>query len=123
MMYFLALLYPNRQNVTFGDLFLMPSSFEPCGISQMLALRAGQPCLVHGVGGLKDTIIDNETGFVFFGDNLNCQIDGLLNKVSQAVDCYQHDQAHWQQLKVNAKQARFSWQQSAERYIRDLYQN
>lgn len=106
-----------------GDLFLMPSSFEPCGISQMLALRAGQPCLVHGVGGLKDTIIDNETGFVFFGDNLNSQIDGLLEKVSQAIECYQHDQTHWQQLITNAKQARFGWHQSAEQYIQALYQN
>src|SRR6056300_946863 len=52
-----------------GDLFLMPSSFEPCGISQMLAMRAGQPCLVHAVGGLLDTVTDGSDGFVFSGDN------------------------------------------------------
>ena len=50
-----------------GDLFLMPSSFEPCGISQMLAMRAAQPCVVHGVGGLRDTVEDGRSGFVFTG--------------------------------------------------------
>ena len=48
-----------------GDLFLMPSSFEPCGISQLLAMRDGQACLVNEVGGLKDTVKHNETGFSF----------------------------------------------------------
>ena len=48
-----------------GDLFLMPSAFEPCGISQMLAMRDCQPCVVHAIGGLKDTVHDGVTGFTF----------------------------------------------------------
>jgi starch synthase len=61
-----------------GDLFLMPSSFEPCGISQMLSMRAGQPCLVHSVGGLRDTIIDDKTGFAFAGTNPLEQAENML---------------------------------------------
>ena len=53
-----------------GDLFLMPSSFEPRGISQMLAMRDGQPCVVHHTGGLKDTVQDGRTGFAFNGARL-----------------------------------------------------
>ena len=53
-----------------GDLFLMPSSFEPCGISQMLAMKDGQPCLAHAVGGLRDTIADERDGFLFEADSI-----------------------------------------------------
>ena len=51
-----------------SDLYFMPSLFEPCGISQMLAMRNGHPCLVHRTGGLKDTVEHLKTGFHFDGD-------------------------------------------------------
>ena len=66
-----------------GDLFLMPSSFEPCGISQMLAMRAGQPCLVHSVGGLKDTVKNNINGFSFEGNSIIQQADNLVKRVTE----------------------------------------
>lgn len=51
-----------------GDLFLMPSTFEPCGISQMLAMRSAQPCLLHETGGLADTVDNDINGFSFGGE-------------------------------------------------------
>jgi len=106
-----------------GDLFLMPSSFEPCGISQMLALRAGQPCLVHAVGGLKDTVQHLENGFCFTGNSIAEQQEQLSMVFSQAIDLFQQDNSTWQQLVTCAKQSRFSWHESVDRYVRDLYQS
>ena len=60
----------------------MPSSFEPGGISQMLAMRAGQLCVVHGVGGLKDTVTDNVNGFVFDGLTSRAQASNFVAKVT-----------------------------------------
>ncbi|WP_228729875.1 glycogen synthase [Shewanella avicenniae] len=102
-----------------GDLFLMPSSFEPCGISQMLALRAAQPCLVHSVGGLRDTVVDGKNGFTFGGENLQAQAAELLDTLDRALALYGAEA--WQSMVENAGSCRFEWQASAERYVNELY--
>ena len=104
-----------------GDLFLMPSSFEPCGISQMLAMRAGQPCLVHSVGGLKDTVEHNVSGFCFNGDTLSTQADALLQSLTEALSLYQTNPKQWQAIKRRAADARFSWDSVVTDYITYLY--
>lgn len=104
-----------------GDLFLMPSSFEPCGISQMLAMRAGQPCLVHSVGGLKDTVVHNETGFCFTGDSLNKQNEALLSTLESALSMHKKQPKQWLEIAKNAQSQRFSWDTVAQDYIKYLY--
>lgn len=104
-----------------GDLFLMPSSFEPCGISQMLAMRAGQPCLVHSVGGLKDTVEHNVTGFSFTGDTLLAQAEALLHSLSEALNVNHANPKQWQAIKNSAKNSRFGWDDVVTDYITYLY--
>ncbi len=104
-----------------GDLFIMPSSFEPCGISQMLAMRAGQPCLVHGVGGLKDTVHDGVDGFVFNGNGLTEQGEGFLHRLKEAIDCFNSE--NWSRIRTNARAQRFEWSQIAQLYQQQLYDN
>lgn len=103
-----------------GDLFIMPSSFEPCGISQLLSMREGQICLVHGVGGLKDTVVNNETGYVFNGDTLEEQAQQFLSRFSMAVS--EIGTEKWSQMKQLAKTQRFDWESSAIHYTKQLYQ-
>jgi starch synthase len=105
-----------------GCLFLMPSSFEPCGISQMLAMRAGQPCLVHGVGGLADTVHDGEDGFTFYGDSPREQALALRQRLREALDLMRDQPASWKRLCRAAAAARFPWSESAARYVSELYQ-
>ena len=104
-----------------GDLFLMPSSFEPCGISQMLAMRAGQPCLVHHVGGLKDTVADGIDGFAFSGTNLGDQASRFVRATAQALELRQHNPRRWQEIAQAARRARFSWDDSVAAYRHQLY--
>lgn len=104
-----------------GNLFLMPSSFEPCGISQMLAMRAGQLCVVHGVGGLKDTVTDGVNGFVFTGRTPTEQAGDFVAKVAYALQLRQTSRKRWQRLRKAAAAARFDWSQSAAAYEKDLY--
>ena len=105
----------------FGDVFLMPSSFEPCGISQLLAMRAGQPCIVNGVGGLKDTINHEDTGFVFSGNNLVEQADNLIQVFQQVLDLYHEDPAKLKQMAIRCSAARFTWENAAKQYVQKLY--
>lgn len=104
-----------------GDLFLMPSSFEPCGISQMLAMRASQPCVVHGVGGLKDTVLNDVNGFVFEGDSPREQANGFVNAVQHALAMKSGEASRWLRIRDRAAAARFSWPDAAGQYIDALY--
>lgn len=104
-----------------GDLFLMPSSFEPCGISQMLAMRASQPCLVHAVGGLRDTVIHGDNGFSFDGASPATQAENFVSALSRAIATKNDDQDQWLRIRSRAEAARFSWPAAAERYVRLLY--
>lgn len=105
-----------------GDLFLMPSSFEPCGISQMLAMRAGTPCLVHQVGGLKDTVVPGVNGFGFKGDSANAQASAMLENLDKACDEILANSEKWQQLREGARAVRFDWEKSVTAYLTEMYQ-
>jgi len=106
-----------------GDLFLMPSSFEPCGISQMLSMRAGQPCLAHRVGGLTDTIIDNQNGFLFSGDNPSNQAQAMLTCFKKILEKKKRDLIFWDEISSNALNTRFLWEHAAKDYIKYLYRS
>lgn len=105
----------------YGDLFLMPSSFEPCGISQMLAMRASQPCLVNAVGGLRDTVEHNKTGFCFGGTNVNAQADALVSEFSRILALYLEDPKPLKDVAAAASEVRFLWDEVAKNYLEQLY--
>lgn len=104
-----------------GDLFLMPSSFEPCGISQMLAMRAGQPCVVHSVGGLRDTVRHGVDGFRFDGDTRALQARRFVQAVSAALKIKSTRPGRWQSIRQAAADARFTWESAAADYGKYLY--
>jgi len=103
------------------DLFLMPSSFEPCGISQMLAMRAGTPCLVHSVGGLADTVSHKENGFVFAGDDLHEQAFNLHVAFKEVLQVQARKAPLWNTIRTKAADTRFSWDDVVKEYAEKLY--
>lgn len=103
------------------DLYFMPSLFEPCGISQMLAMRNGNPCLVHNTGGLKDTVKHMKNGFSFDGKTFDEKIENMLSTLDQVLELYQNDKPTWKKIQGSAKRARFTWQKSVDKYYEELY--
>ncbi len=104
-----------------ADLFLMPSSFEPCGISQMLSMRAGVPCVVHGVGGLADTVEDGFNGFVFRGNDTDEQASGFVAAVQRALHLRANHPRAWRAMQKAAADSRFEWRDAARQTIAMLY--
>jgi starch synthase len=106
-----------------SDVFLIPSHYEPCGLTQMYALRYGTVPLVRATGGLDDTIVpfDPLTGE---GNGFKFQpheADALLRAVQQSVALFDDSKA-WKQLMANGMSEDFSWDRSARKYL-DLYQS
>ena len=96
------------------DLFLMPSLFEPCGISQLISMRYGTLPLVREVGGLRDTVIPyNEytkqgTGFTF----KNFSGDDFIYMIKYAIEVYYYRKDDWKQMMKNAMKEDVSWEKS-----------
>ncbi len=101
-----------------GDLFLMPSDFEPCGITQMIAMRYGCLPVVPDVGGLGDTVQTGKTGFVYHGVNRQAARRGLVRALDQALRCYSGDHAKWLTMQARAMRARFEWTAAAREYLK-----
>ena len=105
-----------------ADMFLMPSKFEPCGLSQIIAMRYGTLPIVRETGGLKDTVIPyNEftgegTGFSF--SNFNG--DEMGDAVFRAARLFWDNREAWNKLVTQAMSQDFSWTRSADKYL-DLY--
>ena len=100
-----------------SDLFLMPSQYEPCGLSQLISLRYGTVPVVRKTGGLSDTVTnysprtDRGTGFVFE----EYASGPLLTALQKALDVY-HDPKRWKPLVKNCMEQDFSWESSAKEY-------
>lgn len=105
-----------RQIYAGSDLLLMPSRYEPCGLSQMIAMRYGCLPLVSAVGGLKDTVIDGETGFIISKPTAA----RLAAGVTSALAIYP-DRPRWEGIQRAAMEQDFSWSASAGQYAH-LYQ-
>lgn len=124
---------PARVSVTLGynesfahrieassDMFLMPSIFEPCGLNQLYSLRYGTLPIVHAVGGLRDTVFEQQ------GDEPSDQANGfvfehptpalLFAAIERAIAAYKNPLL-WKQLQLNAMSKDFSWDVSAHKYL------
>ena len=104
------------------DMYLMPSKSEPCGLSQLIAMRYGTIPIVNAVGGLKDTVIpfNIETGV---GTGFNFQsynADDMLGAINRALEIYYNNRPVFNKIIDNAMSGDYSWKKSAKKYM-NLY--
>lgn len=105
-------------------MFLMPSLYEPCGLSQLISLRYGTVPIVRETGGLNDTVhAFNEftkegNGFSFTNYNAH----DMMYTIRRALSFYYQDKETWQLLMKRGMTGDYSWEQSAQRYV-ELYQS
>lgn len=105
-----------------SDMFIVPSLFEPCGLTQMISLKYGSIPIVRKTGGLADTIVDvdysnrpaEETNGYVFDHPDKSGIDSALNR---AFDCWFHNPGRWRQLVVHGMNTDFSWTKPTEQYL------
>ena len=99
-----------------ADMFLMPSLFEPCGISQMIAMKYGTPPIVRAVGGLDDTVIsypnEHANGFKF----LTYDARSMVDEIKKAIWTYIDRRDEFNKIVHNAIKSKFTWQDSAIKY-------
>ena len=104
-----------------ADFFLMPSKFEPCGLSQLIAMRFGTLPIVRATGGLENTVIgyplDNSNGFKFWGYDSG----SMMNAINGAVEVYK-DRYTLNAMRKSAMEADFSWKESAKKYL-EMYRS
>ena len=104
------------------DAFLMPSLFEPCGLSQLISMRYGTLPIVRETGGLKDTVVPYNqytkegTGFTF----ANFNADEMMNMIKYCIYVYYMQKEDWKTLVTNAMKADVSWEASCRKYF-ELY--
>ena len=106
-----------RQIYAGSDMLLMPSRYEPCGLSQMIAMRYGCVPVVRAAGGLNDTVKQGETGFVFE----KAHHMSLMGAVKAGIKVFS-DRDKWRKIQQAGMAQDFSWENSAHKYL-DLYQS
>ncbi len=99
-----------------SDMIVIPSLFEPCGLTQMIGQHYGTVPIVRATGGLVDTVVDQENGFTFLYPD-NAGVDWAL---TQAFNCYEKNPAKWQAIVRKGMQTDFSWKKPVKAYL-DIY--
>ena len=112
----------SRRMYAGGDILLMPSRYEPCGLAQMIAMRYGCLPVARATGGLCDTVKDNpspenSTGFLFDGTTP----EAIASALRRAIGAF-HDRTNWEKRQAYAMQQDFSWKQSCAAYLKLYHQ-